>query len=125
MLNVRPNPRATFDQATTLLDQAIAHVLPHGYSDQSLRNMATSLGTSHRMLIYYFGDVDGFWEAVVEHLQTQHGLSKAQALTCGDFRSATSHRSSPHRLTQPLATMRAIRPGANRIIKGSQRAMPG
>lgn len=57
-----------------LLDAATTHVLEHGLGDLSLRNVADALGTSHRMLIYYFGSADGFWEALlfrVRHAEQQ------------------------------------------------------
>lgn len=38
-----------------LLDRVRAYVLQNGLSDLSLRPMARSLGTSDRMLLYYFG----------------------------------------------------------------------
>ncbi|MBA4109276.1 MAG: TetR/AcrR family transcriptional regulator [Leptothrix sp. (in: Bacteria)] len=100
MPNAEANPRATSDQATTLLDQAIAHVLEHGYSDQSLRSMAASLGTSHRMLSYYFGDVDGFWEAVVRRLRNtdhhrQAGMAEGQAFTVPPIEEVWRHFTSP------------------------------
>ncbi|MFI6493838.1 TetR/AcrR family transcriptional regulator [Streptomyces sp. NPDC050564] len=41
-----------------LLDRVRAYVLENGLSDLSLRPMARSLGTSDRMLLYYFGTKD-------------------------------------------------------------------
>ncbi|MGH6646839.1 TetR/AcrR family transcriptional regulator [Aquabacterium sp.] len=61
--------RSDLDEAQRLLDGAIAHVLQHGYQDVSLRAMAEQLGTSHRMLIYYFGSADGFWQALLARLR--------------------------------------------------------
>ena len=46
--------RSSSEQAVQLLDAATEHVLAHGLGDLSLRNVADALGTSHRMLIYYF-----------------------------------------------------------------------
>ncbi|MGY8524757.1 TetR/AcrR family transcriptional regulator [Paracidovorax citrulli] len=57
--------RSSSEQAIHLLDAATAHVLQNGLGDLSLRSMADALGTSHRMLIYYFGSADGFWEALL------------------------------------------------------------
>ncbi|AOY91937.1 TetR family transcriptional regulator [Cupriavidus sp. USMAA2-4] len=61
--------RAASEQAVQLLDAATAHVLAHGLGDLSLRAMAEVLGTSHRMLIYYFGSADGFWEALLRRIR--------------------------------------------------------
>lgn len=63
------NPRSELEEAQRLLDGAIAHVLAHGYQDVSLRAMAEQLGTSHRMLSYYFGSADGFWQAFLARLR--------------------------------------------------------
>lgn len=57
--------RSASEQAVQLLNAATAHVLANGLGDLSLRNVADALGTSHRMLIYYFGSADGFWEALL------------------------------------------------------------
>ncbi len=56
-----PPDRSASEQAIQLLDAATAHVLENGLGDLSLRSVADALGTSHRMLIYYFGSADGFW----------------------------------------------------------------
>ncbi|GAA5234468.1 TetR/AcrR family transcriptional regulator [Verticiella sediminum] len=63
--------RAHSEQAGQLLDAAAAHVLAHGLGDLSLRHIAESVGTSHRMLIYYFGSSDGFWQALLQRLRHQ------------------------------------------------------
>jgi AcrR family transcriptional regulator len=66
--------RSTSEQALQLLDAATAHVLENGLGDLSLRSVAEALGTSHRMLIYYFGSADGFWQALlfrVRHAEQQ------------------------------------------------------
>ncbi|WP_416050331.1 TetR family transcriptional regulator [Cupriavidus basilensis] len=61
--------RAASEQAIQLLDGAVNHVLEHGIGDLSLRHIAEALGTSHRMLIYYFGSADQFWEAVLRRIR--------------------------------------------------------
>ncbi len=54
-----------------LLDAAIAHLAEQGISDLSLRQLATALGTSHRMLIYHFGSKEGLLVAVVRAVEEQ------------------------------------------------------
>ena len=54
-----------------LLDKTMHHVAQHGLSDLSLRELATAIGTSHRMLIYHFGGRDGLIAAVVEQMESQ------------------------------------------------------
>ena len=52
-----------------LLDKAMAHVAAQGMADQSLRELAAAIGTSHRMLIYHFGSREGLLGAVVEAVE--------------------------------------------------------
>ncbi|WP_040838701.1 TetR/AcrR family transcriptional regulator [Nocardia brevicatena] len=40
---------------TELLDAVVRYIAEHGLADLSLRPLAAALGTSSRMLIYYFG----------------------------------------------------------------------
>ena len=61
--------RSASEQAIQLLDAATEHVLAHGLGDLSLRSVAEALGTSHRMLIYYFGSGDGFWQALLHRIR--------------------------------------------------------
>lgn len=42
------------DKRRTLLDLAVDHVLEHGITTLSLRPLAAALGTSDRMLLFYF-----------------------------------------------------------------------
>ncbi len=58
-----PDPRAR------LLDAAVDHILAHGLSDLSLRELATAIGTSHRMLIYHFGSKAGLIVAVIQTVE--------------------------------------------------------
>ena len=46
-----------------LLDAAIDYVAEHGMADTSLRQIAAAIGTSHRMLIHYFGSKEGLLDA--------------------------------------------------------------
>jgi AcrR family transcriptional regulator len=54
-----------------LLEQAIEHLARHGVGDQSLRQIAAGMGTSHRMLIYHFGSRAGLLAAVVDAMERQ------------------------------------------------------
>jgi len=51
------------------LDRITAHIVEHGLSEAALRQLATIAGTSHRMLIYYFGSRDGLLGAVLHELR--------------------------------------------------------
>jgi AcrR family transcriptional regulator len=53
-----------------MLARLVAHVREHGLSpDVSLRQLANELGTSHRMLVYYFGSRDGLLATVLTALR--------------------------------------------------------
>lgn len=51
-------PKLEPERKAAVLAQATDYVLEHGLSDLSLRPLAAALGTSGRMLIYYFGSKD-------------------------------------------------------------------
>jgi len=57
------------EQYVKLLNAAVQYVLEHGVGDLSLRRIAESLDTSHRMLIYHFKSGTGFWEAVLREIR--------------------------------------------------------
>ncbi|MCD9623959.1 TetR/AcrR family transcriptional regulator [Rhabdothermincola salaria] len=52
-----------------LLSRVMDHVAAHGLSDVSLRELAGSVGTSHRMLLYHFSSREGLVAAVVESME--------------------------------------------------------
>ncbi|WP_433466951.1 TetR/AcrR family transcriptional regulator [Spirillospora sp. CA-128828] len=52
-----------------LLRAAVDHVAANGVSDLSLRRLATALGTSHRMLVYYFGSKEGLQAEIVREVE--------------------------------------------------------
>ena len=52
-----------------LLASAVKHLSQHGIGDQSLRQLAAELGTSHRMLIYHFGSKEGMLAEVVRTVE--------------------------------------------------------
>src|SRR5215216_6725514 len=52
-----------------LLAAAIDYVLANGFSNFSLRQLAAAIGTSHRMLIYYFGSKEGLLVAVIRSVE--------------------------------------------------------
>ncbi|MDQ0139007.1 TetR/AcrR family transcriptional regulator [Cupriavidus necator] len=71
--------RSATEQAIQLLDAATDHVLAHGLGDLSLRSVAEALGTSHRMLIYYFGSGDGFWQALLHRIRHAEQAARQRA----------------------------------------------
>lgn len=55
------------DRRQELLDGATAWAVENGVSTLSLRPLAAALGTSDRMLVYYFGSRDGLVDAIAGH----------------------------------------------------------
>jgi AcrR family transcriptional regulator len=55
----------------SLLTDAIEHFAKNGIGDASLRSIASSIGTSHRMLIYHFGSREGLLAEVVRTVEQQ------------------------------------------------------
>ncbi len=56
-------------QRQVLLSAALEQAADGGLADQSLRQLAERLGTSHRMLIYHFGSKQGLLAAVVGEVE--------------------------------------------------------
>lgn len=54
------------DARTELLGRVLDEVARNGLADRSLRDIAESAGTSHRMLLYHFGSRAELVEAIVE-----------------------------------------------------------
>lgn len=54
------------EQRKAFLSGAVEHVLRHGASGLSLRPLAAALGTSDRMLLYYFGSREHLLETVLD-----------------------------------------------------------
>lgn len=67
------------EQREALLAGLVEHVLREGVATLSLRPLAAALGTSDRMLLYYFGTRDGLLVAVLGAVgeQLQAGLAAA------------------------------------------------
>lgn len=55
----------------SLLADAVEHFAKNGIGDASLRSIASSVGTSHRMLIYHFGSREGLLAEVVRTVEQQ------------------------------------------------------
>lgn len=55
---------------STLLERVMEEVAANGLADRSLREVAESAGTSHRMLLYHFGSRAGLVAAIVESVES-------------------------------------------------------
>jgi AcrR family transcriptional regulator len=56
------------EQRAALLSGAVEHVLRHGAGGLTLRPLAAALGTSDRMLLYYFGSRERLLQAVLDRV---------------------------------------------------------
>lgn len=66
-----------------LLDRVLEALAEHGVGDRSLRQIATAVGTSHRMLIYHFGSREALLVEVVRAVERRQrevlaGLTAAE-----------------------------------------------
>jgi AcrR family transcriptional regulator len=85
---------------TRLLAAAVDHVLAHGLSDLSLRELAAAIGTSHRMLIYHFGSKEGLIVAVIQTVEAAQRDAFDQLAT-EDLAPADALRAMWTRFTDP------------------------
>jgi AcrR family transcriptional regulator len=67
-----------------LLDGAIDYVAHNGITDLSLRQLASALGTSHRMLIHHFGSKEGLWVAIVRQVEDRQRAILADLVPAAD-----------------------------------------
>ena len=83
-----------------LLAAAVDHILEHGLSDLSLRELATAIGTSHRMLIYHFGSKEGLIVAVIQTVEETQRIAFAE-LDTASLSPADTMRAMWNRFTDP------------------------
>ena len=76
------------DARADLLERIVAEVASGGLGDRSLRDIASAIGSSHRMLLYHFGSRAGLVTAIVESVESaQRELLRELAADAGDARS--------------------------------------
>ena len=66
------------DERDRLLAATVEHAMAHGISELSLRQLAAALGSSHRMLVYYFGSKDELLVEVTKAVEAQQRASLEQ-----------------------------------------------
>ncbi len=70
----RPGDGARRPNRDRLLAGAAAYVGQHGFADVSLRDLATALGSSHRMLLYHFGSKQQLFVEIIRAFETEQRL---------------------------------------------------
>lgn len=67
------------DKRSALIDQLADHILDTGLLNASLRPLAKAVGTSDRMLLYYFKDKDDLIAAVLDRIAARITLILEQS----------------------------------------------
>ncbi|MGZ4676368.1 MAG: TetR/AcrR family transcriptional regulator [Acidimicrobiia bacterium] len=108
-----------------LLDRVMGEVATAGITDRSLREIATAVGTSHRMLLYHFGSRAELVAAIVDRVEAdQRRVFRELATTTQDPRELV--QALWRRLTAPdvlpfarlffeTVAFQARNPGADRL----------
>jgi AcrR family transcriptional regulator len=79
-----------------LLNAAVDHALDKGIVDLSLREIASAIDTSHRMLIYHFGSREGLLVAVVREVERrEREMITWESFSAGDVRRTWDRFSDP------------------------------
>lgn len=93
-------------QRDELLGRIVADVATNGLGERSLRDIATSVGSSHRMVLYHFGSRDGLVAAIVGSVEAgQRQLLEEAASTAPTAGDADLIRATWARVSDP-----AVRP---------------
>jgi AcrR family transcriptional regulator len=67
-----------------LIEKVTDYLSEHGVGDISLRELASGIGTSHRMLIYHFGSKDGLLVEVARRVEARQQQVLAELLESFD-----------------------------------------
>jgi AcrR family transcriptional regulator len=84
-----------------LLDAAVTYVAEHGIGELSLRQLASALGTSHRMLVYHFGSKEGMLVAVIQAVEARQRQALAELAADAHLPTAEQARRMWQRLADP------------------------
>lgn len=102
MVHAARNPQ-TVDSAPRdrLLKAAIEYVAAQGVSDLTLRELASAIGTSHRMLIYHFGSKEGLLVAIVQAVEAAQRQFFAEFASDPNLSQADAARIFWRRVSDP------------------------
>ena len=84
-----------------MLAAVVAELARGGIGDRSLRNIASAVGTSHRMLIHHFGSREGLLIEVIRAVEAQQRAALAEMLLDADASPADTMRRMWRRLADP------------------------
>ncbi|MEU8264370.1 TetR/AcrR family transcriptional regulator [Micromonospora sp. NPDC048999] len=80
------------DAREALLDRCVGFLKEGGFSQLSLREIASGAGTSHRMLIYHFGSREGLLAEVVRRIEAEQRAALVSLATEADDPVEVSRR---------------------------------
>ena len=86
------------DRRAELLDRVANYILSNGLADLSLRPLATAIGTSPRMLLYFFGSKERLIAEALAHIRIREQI---------DFKRAVSKPRPADRLESLLRDWRS------------------
>ncbi len=86
---------------TDLLARILEFAARDGLADRSLRDIATGVGTSHRMLLYHFGSRDGLLVAVAGEVEERQRQALAADFEATAFDPVEATRRMWARLSAP------------------------
>jgi AcrR family transcriptional regulator len=89
------------DAKERLLGAAVDYVADHGIGEKSLRQLASALGTSHRMLIYHFGSKEGLLVEIIKTVEARQLAVLADLASAPDESPAEAARRFWHRIANP------------------------
>ena len=90
------------NQRDELLGRIVVDVAASGLGERSLRDIATAVGSSHRMLLYHFGSRAGLVQAIVESVEAgQRQLFADAAAAAPTASSADLIRATWARVSDP------------------------
>jgi AcrR family transcriptional regulator len=84
-----------------LLRQVLDYVAAHGLGDLSLRELASAIGTSHRMLLYHFGSKAGLVVEVIQAVEAEQRAIFAEIAADASVAPLDVARAMWRRFTDP------------------------
>lgn len=87
-----------------LLRRVVEHFAANGIGDTSIRSLAASIGTSHRMLLYHFGSRESMLSAVVDAVESGGRDALADELGSNTFGVAGTDAADETQPPDPVET---------------------
>jgi AcrR family transcriptional regulator len=117
------------DSRADLLARILEFAARDGLADRSLREIATGVGTSHRMLLYHFGSREGLLAAVVGAMEEQQRAAMAAlagtAETPGDLMGRLWRQVAAPEIRPFVRLFFEVFALATRNVPGTEQALAG